>query len=162
MAITIQTKRSTGTAAPGSLAAGELAYTEGGGTSGNLGERLFIGNNAGNSVLVIGGAYFSNKLDHVDGTLTASSAITVDTTSAVDTINIGNAAAAGGKLKLLEGTNNGTDYITVGAPAAITTSVNYILPEDGSSGQVLQTAGNGTLSWVAQSGGTPTDITVAD
>ena len=96
MAITIQTKRSTGTAAPGSLAAGELAYTEGGGTSGNLGERLFIGNNAGNSVLVIGGGYFSNKLDHVDGTLTASSAITVDTTSAVDTINIGNAAAAGG------------------------------------------------------------------
>ena len=43
MATTIQIKRSTGTSAPGSLSAGELAVTFGTGTQSNLGDRLFIG-----------------------------------------------------------------------------------------------------------------------
>ena len=62
MAVTIQTKRSTGTSAPGTLSAGELAVTYGSGTQGNNGERLFVGNNDGSSVIVIGGKYFSDKL----------------------------------------------------------------------------------------------------
>ena len=63
MAVKIQTKRSTGTDAPGTLAAGELAVTYGAGSEANNGERLFVGNNDGSSVLVIGGKYFSDKLD---------------------------------------------------------------------------------------------------
>ena len=43
MATTIQIKRSTGTSAPSSLSAGELAVTFGTGTQSNLGDRLFIG-----------------------------------------------------------------------------------------------------------------------
>ena len=68
MATTIQIKRSTGTSAPGSLAAGELGVTFGTGTASNLGDRLFIGD--GSNVDVIGGKFFSDMLDHTQGTLT--------------------------------------------------------------------------------------------
>lgn len=147
MAVQQQQKRSTGTTAPGTLGAGELAYTYGSGTQGNMGERLFIGNNDGSSVLTIGGAYFSDKLDHVDGTLTASSALTADSNSSISGINIGNHASNGGILKLLEGTGNGTGFIGLAAPNGITTNVTYTLPEDGSANQYLKTNGSGTLSW---------------
>ena len=75
----IKIKRSTGTAAPGSLNAGELAFTGGAGTQGNNGQRLFIGDPANsNAVTVIGGNYFTNMMDHALGTTTASSALLVD------------------------------------------------------------------------------------
>ena len=75
----IKIKRSTGTAAPGSLNAGDLAFTGGGGTQGNNGQRLFIGDPANsNAVTVIGGNYFTNMMDHALGTTTASSALLVD------------------------------------------------------------------------------------
>ena len=61
MATTIQIKRSTGTSAPSSLAAGEL-LTFGTGTQSNLGDRLFIGD--GSNVDVIGGKFFNDMLDH--------------------------------------------------------------------------------------------------
>ena len=72
-----------------------------------------MGNNDGSSVIVIGGKYFSDKLDHVDGTLTASSALTADSSSRIDTIKIGNNATAGGILELRESTNNGNNYIRI-------------------------------------------------
>tara|TARA_B100000424_G_scaffold67817_2_gene50286 strand:+ start:14646 stop:16538 length:1893 start_codon:yes stop_codon:yes gene_type:complete len=148
MAVKIQTKRSTGTSAPGTLAAGELAVTYGGGTQGNNGERLFVGNNDGSSVIVIGGKYFSDKLDHVDGTLTASSALTADSNSSIDKVQIGNAAAAGGILELREGTNNGSNYIQIAAPAAVTTNTTFTLPDgDGNDGQFLKTDGSGQLGF---------------
>ena len=80
----IKIKRSTGTSAPSSLNAGELAFTGGGGTAGNNGQRLFIGDPANsNAVTVIGGNYFSNLMDHAHGTTTASSALIVDSSSSV-------------------------------------------------------------------------------
>ena len=91
MAQVIKIKRSTGTAAPGSLNAGELAFTGGGGTQANNGQRLFIGDPANsNAVTVIGGNYFTSILDHVHGTLTASSAIIADASSKVDKLLSGN------------------------------------------------------------------------
>ena len=90
MATTIKIKRSTGTSAPGSLSAGELAYTGGSGTSSNNGSRLFVGNPADSSVLVIGGKYFADLLDHTHGTLTASSAIIADSNSKVDKLLVDN------------------------------------------------------------------------
>ena len=72
MANTIQIKRSTGTTAPTNLAVGELAHTQGTGTQGNGGDRLYIGEGS-NVQEVIGGKYFTDLLDHVHGTLTASS-----------------------------------------------------------------------------------------
>ena len=75
----IKIKRTTGSTAPSSLNAGELAFSGATGTQGNLGQRLFIGDPANsNAVTVIGGNYFSNLMDHVHGTTTASSVLIVD------------------------------------------------------------------------------------
>src|SRR5210317_1146395 len=156
MSTIIQIKRSSGTSAPATLKLGELAYTYGTGTQGNLGDRLFVGeggvdgNGDANNITVIGGQYFVDQLDHANGTLTASSALLVDSNKAIDEIFIGNAAAAGGTLKLNEGTNNGTNFIGIKAPNAVTASTTFTLPDgDGSSGQFLKTDGSGNLSFGA-------------
>ena len=146
MAVTLQIKRSTGTTAPSSLADGELGYTHGTGTQANNGDRLFIGD--GSSVNVIGGQYFSDMLDHVAGTLTASSAVVVDSNKAVDELLIGNNGSTGGTLKLNEGTTNGTHFIGLKAGNSLAASVTFTLPTaDGTSGQVIKTNASGTLSF---------------
>lgn len=156
MALTLQIKRSTGTNAPGSLADGELAYTHGTGTAGNNGDRLFIGD--GSTVNVIGGQFFSDMLDHTQGTLTASSAITVDSNKAVDDFIIGNNASTGGSLQIKEGTNNGTHHVQLKAPNALSGNVEFTLPSaDGSADQFLKTNGSGTLSF----GSVSTSFTLA-
>jgi len=154
MSTIIQIKRSSGTTAPATLKLGELAYTYGTGTQGNLGDRLFIGeggvdgNGDANNITVIGGQYFTDQLDHAQGTLTASSALLVDSNKAIDEIFIGNNATTGGILKLNEGTNNGTNFIGLKAPNSITTSVTFTLPSaDGTNGQILTTDGSGNLSF---------------
>ena len=146
MATTIQIKRSTGTTAPGSLAAGELGVTFGTGTQANLGDRLFIGD--GSNVDVIGGKFFSDMLDHVQGTLTASSALSVDSNSALDDLNIGNHATTGGSIQFKEGTNNGTHHVQLKSPNALGANLALTLPaSDGNSGEVLKTNGSGALSF---------------
>ena len=75
----IKIKRTTGTTAPSSLNAGELAFSGGAGTAGHMGSRLFIGDPANsNAVTVIGGNYFAALMDHAHGTTTASSVLIVD------------------------------------------------------------------------------------
>ena len=146
MATTIQIKRSTGTSAPGTLAAGELAVTFGSGTASNLGDRLFIGD--GSNVDVIGGKFFSDMLDHTQGTLTASSALTVDSNKAIDDLIVGNHATTGGSIELKEGTNNGTHHVQLKAPNALGGNLALTLPgSDGNNGEVLKTNGSGTLSF---------------
>ena len=84
MASSILIKRSTGTTAPGTITYGELAATQSGtGTQANQGDRLFIGDNNG-AAQVVGGRYFTDMLDHVHGTLTASSVAIVDSNSKID------------------------------------------------------------------------------
>tara|TARA_Y100001937_G_scaffold39139_1_gene55663 strand:- start:12932 stop:14752 length:1821 start_codon:yes stop_codon:yes gene_type:complete len=61
MASIIRVKRSTGTSAPASLNFGELGLTVGVGTHGNLGGRIFAGDNSSNPQ-VIGGRYFTDLL----------------------------------------------------------------------------------------------------
>src|SRR6056300_1338942 len=156
MATIIQIKRSSGTSAPSTLKLGELAYTYGTGTQGNLGDRLFIGeggtdiNGDANNITVIGGEYFTNQLDHVQGTLTASSALLVDSNKAIDEIFIGNSSSTGGTLKLNEGTSNGTNFVGLKAPNSVTTSTTFTLPSaDGSADQFIKTDGSGNLSFAA-------------
>jgi len=156
MATVIQIKRSSATSAPATLKLGELAYTFGTGTQGNNGDRLFIGeggvdgNGDANNVTVIGGQYFSDMLDHVAGTLTGSSALIADSNLAIDQAIVGNSATVGGTVKFNEGTNNGTNFIGLKAPNAVTTTTTFTLPDgDGSSGQFLKTDGSGNLSWAA-------------
>ena len=88
MASSILIKRSTGTVAPGTITYGELAVTQSGtGTQANQGDRLFVGDNNG-AAQVVGGRYFTDLLDHVHGTLTASSAVLVDSNSKIDNWNV--------------------------------------------------------------------------
>ena len=154
MATVIQIKRSSSTSAPGTLKLGELAYTYGTGTQGNLGDRIFIGeggvdsNGDANNVSVIGGQYFTDMLDHVHGTLTGNSALTADANLAIDTINVGNSLTAGGEIRFNEGTNNGTSFIGLRAPNAVTQSKTFVLPDgDGTAGQFLKTDGSGNLDF---------------
>ena len=83
MAQTILIKRSTGTATPGSLTAGELAYSD-------ASDKLFIGAPADAAVTTIGGKVFMDMLDHTAGTLAASSAIIVDSNSKIDQLLVDN------------------------------------------------------------------------
>ena len=139
MALTLQIKRSTGSTAPGTLADGELAYTHGN-------DKLFIGD--GSTVKVLGGKSFNDKIDHTDGTLTASSAVLVDSNKAIDEFIIGNNATTGGALKIKEGTNNGTHHVQLKAPNSLSGNVEFTLPNaDGSPGQFLKTNGSGTLEF---------------
>ena len=88
MASNILIKRSTGSVAPGSITFGELAITTGAnGTQANAGDRLFIGDNNG-AAQIVGGRYFMDMLDHVHGTLTASSSVIVDSNSKIDQWNV--------------------------------------------------------------------------
>ena len=165
MSTIIQIKRSANTSAPSTLKLGELAYTYGTGTQGNNGDRLFIGEGGvdgsgdANNITVIGGQYFVDKLDHVDGTLTASSALTADSNSAIDTLNIGNSTTVGGTIKFNEGTNNGSHYVSLKAPNSVASNLALTLPgTDGSSGHVLTTDGSGGLSFAAPA----TTLTLVD
>lgn len=84
MAQTIKIKRSTTAAAPSSaLGAGELAYSFNS-------DKLFIGPATGSTNAIIGGATYVNLLDHTAGTLTASSAIIVDSDSKIDQLKTAN------------------------------------------------------------------------
>ena len=154
MATVIQIKRSSATSAPATLKLGELAYTYGTGAQNNLGDRIFIGeggvdgNGDANNVSVIGGQYFTDMLDHVQGTLTGNSAIIADSNLAIDTLNIGNSLTAGGEVRFNEGTNNGTNYIGLKSPNAVTASQTFVLPDgDGTAGQFLKTDGSGNLDF---------------
>src|SRR5210317_1299110 len=164
MSTIIQIKRSSGTSAPSTLKLGELAYTYGTGTQGNLGDRLFIGeggvdgNGDANNITVIGGQYFTDQLDHAQGTLTASSALLVDSNKAIDEIFIGNNATTGGTLKLNEGTNNGAHFIGLKAPNSVTASTTFTLP-DGSGNLTFSSAAAGTFTLSADSGSDDTFTT---
>ena len=82
MAQTIKIKRSTTAATPSSnLSAGELAYSFNS-------DKLFIGDGSGNDT--IGGKVYVDMLDHTAGTLTASSAIIVDSSSKIDSLKTAN------------------------------------------------------------------------
>ena len=154
MATVIQIKRSSATTAPATLKLGELAYTYGTGTQGNLGDRFFIGeggvdgNGDANNITVIGGQYFTDMLDHVAGTLTANSALTADTNKSIDEIIIGNHNTTGGTVKLNEGTSNGSSFIGLKAPNSLAGTTTFTLPgADGTAGQFLKTDSNGNLSF---------------
>ena len=139
MAVQLQIKRSSGSSAPGTLADGELAYTQGD-------DKFYIGD--GSTVRLIGGKSFNDKIDHTAGTLTASSAIIVDANKAIDDLIVGNNASTGGSIELKEGTNNGTHHVQLKSPNSLSANVAFTLPSaDGSADQFLKTNGSGTLSF---------------
>ena len=71
MASIIRVRRSTGNAAPPTIEYGELAVTIANGTTGNLGSRLFVGDNTNpdSNPIVIGGKYFTDMMSNTPGTV---------------------------------------------------------------------------------------------
>ena len=70
-----------------------------------------------------------------------------------------NSATTGSGVNLVEGTNNGTQYITLKSPDSLSGIVTYTMPgTDGTNGQAIVTNGSGTLSFasVTTSAGTLT------
>ena len=99
----IKIRRSGSSGSPSELAQGELAYSYLGGTQSNGGDRLYIGtgtetNGVAANIEVIGGKYFTEKLDHVPGILTANSALIVDSGSKIDIINVDNITIDGNQI----------------------------------------------------------------
>ena len=162
MATVIQIKRPTsGTSdtAPTSsnIQNAELAYVYGTASQTNGGQRLYIGNAAGNGVHVIGGEYFTQLLDHAPGTLTNSSALIANASGQINELKVGVASSAG-KVDFLEG-DGGTSRVRIQAPNALAGDVTLTLPvDDGSSNQFLQTNGSGVMSWATVT----SDFTLSD
>jgi hypothetical protein len=70
-----------------------------------------------------------------------------------------NTATTGSGVNLVEGTNNGTHFVTIKSPDSLAGIVTYTMPgTDGTNGQALVTNGSGTLSFatVTTSAGTLT------
>jgi len=89
--------------APSNIKTGELAYSYVSGTQANNGDRLYIGTGSesggvASTVDVIGGKYFTGLLDHVHGTLTASSAIITDSSNKINQLNVDNLRLNGNTL----------------------------------------------------------------
>ena len=59
---------------------------------------------------------------------------------------VGNNATTGGQLKFNEGTNNGTHFVGLKAPNALSGNQTYTLPlADGNANEFLKTDGSGAL-----------------
>ena len=103
MASRIRIKRSELSGNPSVLAAGELAYSALEDNGANGGDRLYIGSGTetnGDAVnhIVVGGKFFTDMLDHTKGTLTANSALIVDSNSKINVLNIDNITIDGNSI----------------------------------------------------------------
>jgi len=152
MASTLKIKRSLNANAPGSLNTGELAVTFGVGAQNNSGDRIFVGglgvgndiNGASGAPIVIGGKYFTDMMDHVHGTLTASSALIADANSKLDNLKVDNLDLNGNTISSTDSNGNiildpnGTGDVVVSAGAELQVT-------DLTSGRVLFVGANGAL-----------------
>ena len=119
MASIIRIKRSSVSGNPATLGAGELAYSALTDNGSNGGDRLYIGSGtetSGNAAnhFVIGGKYFTDKLDHTPGILTASSALIVDADKKLDELLVDDLSLNGNTLSTTTGSlilNSGTGLI---------------------------------------------------
>jgi len=107
----IRIKRSGSGGSPGALAQGEMGYSFLGGTQSNGGDRLYIGtgtetNGVAANIAVIGGKYYTDKLSHVPGTLTANAALIVDTNSKIDVLNVDNITINGNEISSTDTNGN--------------------------------------------------------
>lgn len=155
MASIIRIKRSTVAGNPSTLGAGELAYSSLTDNGSNGGDRLYIGmgaETAGNAAnhIVIGGKFFTDRLDHTAGTLTANSALVVDGDSKIDQLNVDNITLNGNTISTTD--TNGNLTLSPNGTGLVSIAGAYTLPRiDGSNGYVLTTDGSGTVSWAASS-----------
>lgn len=148
MAQIIKIKRSTTTATPATLSAGELAYSEDS-------RKLFIGRPNDGAVIDIAGELYTDMLDHTAGTLTASSAIIVDADSKIDQLLTGNISITGSTNTIATGTGNltiapaGNLVITHGGTIDLSGQANEVtLPDNQASAVNFTESTNSYLKFV--------------
>jgi hypothetical protein len=132
----IKIKRSGGVLAPSALSLGEFGYAYGAGTTGNGGDRLYLGTGGesggvANAIDVIGGKYFTDMLDHVHGTLTTNSALIVDVNGKLDILNVDNITINGNTISSTDTngdialTPNGSGEIDLNAIVNFSSSTSF-------------------------------------
>ena len=107
----IRLKRTSTAGDPSVLGDGELAYSAADYSTVAGGGRLYVGIGAETggdaaSHLVIGGQYFTDKLDHLPGTLTAGSALLVDNDKKLDNLKVDNLDFNGNTISSLDVNGN--------------------------------------------------------
>ena len=130
----------TGTPATDALAVGEQAYSF-------SSDKLFIGETSGSTVIAktIGGQHFTDMMDHAAGTLTASSAIIVDSNSKIDQLKVDNLKLDGNAITSTD--TNGNITITPHGSGVVVVDGLSHPTADGTNGQFLKTDGAGNLSF---------------
>jgi len=135
----IRIKRSGTTGNPGTLAAGELAYSAADASVVSGGDRLYIGfgtetnGNAANR-FVIGGKFFTDMLDHAKGTLTADSALVVDSNKKINELFVDNLKLDGNTIS---STDSGGDIVLDPNGGGRTVAGNLFI-DDGSTERSIQ------------------------
>ena len=144
MAQTIKIKRSQNTAAPGSLTAGELAYSQDS-------NKLFIGRPSDGNVTTIGGDLYVNMLDHALGTLTASSAITTDANNKVNQLKTANLTIGGNSISSGSGDIDlvaaGNLDIDAGTVDLTTQATDFRIIDNSATGMTISTGDHTYLTF---------------
>lgn len=168
MAVIHRIKRSSTSGNPSTLGQGELAYSWLTDNGSNGGDRLYIGTGteaSGNAVnhVVIGGKFFTDRLDQTAGILTANKAIVVDANKKIDDLYVDNLRLDGNTLSTTD--INGNLLLVPNGTGKVRISNAYLMPNaDGVAGSFLKTDGAGVLSFAAVPSGsfTITDGTNSD
>ena len=114
-----------------------MAYVQDKSNSG-AGAKLYIesvdSDNSTALIHAIGGKYYTDIL--------------AGSTATPANFKVGNGDSSGGSLQLMEDSDNGSNYVALKSPSAVTSNVTWTLPAaDGSANQVIQTDGSGNLSF---------------
>ncbi len=170
MSTVLRIKRSNAatTATPALLKPSELAYSEGTSTytdtvaNSNVAShgKLYYGrgvdaNGDANSIDIIGGKYFTDLLDHGHGTLTANSALIVDSTSKIDVLNVDNITLNGNTISTTNSNGdltvdtNGTGDVVIAGAATLGTNLFKIT--DGSTDRLVVDSFSGAIDIVTPS-----------
>ena len=165
MSSTIRIKRSGTQGSPSSLRSGELAYS----WKNDLadGQRLYIGwgdetNSQADNIAVIGGKYFTDKLDHSAGTLTASSALIVDSYSKIDQFNVDDLKFDGNTISTIDNNDlilhpNGSGKIDVEGTRITNLPLTPTDDSDAASKGYVDTQISAVSTVITLSDGTSTD-----
>ena len=150
---TIRIKRSAVTGNPGTLAAGELAYSGLTNNGANGGDRLYIGfgtettGDAANHY-IIGGKYYTDLMAGTAGTL-VTNATSVPILSASGTIDkwlVGNLQLTGDTISTTD--TNGNLILSPDGTGLVSIGGIYTLPKEvGTNGYVLTSDGSGATAW---------------
>ena len=150
MATVIKIKNSGTSGSPSALGTGELAYSYLAGTQANGGDRVYIGTGVETAgvaanIEVIGGEYFTSKLDHTLGVRTVSSAALLDDSGKIDVWDVDNLKLDGNTISSTD--LNGNLVLTPSGTGNLILDGHKFPQADGAASQYLQTDGLGQLAW---------------